>query len=256
MDCIISAATLASIFYARRPADAEHRWGHGKMEAVSALFQAAILTGGGAFLILQSFSHLLSPRAITHHETAIYVMIISIILPLIIVAIQKSSLKKHDSLAIEADSAHYSGDIFLNSGALLVITLSYLGAPLWIDFLFALGVAAYMGFTAKSIAFKSLAMLLDRELPDEDRNAIISIIEAHEKTKGWHDLRTHRNGIDIVISFDIEVDRDMRLYDAHEIAKDVEHNILSQYPNAEILIHIDPCGYTEDSRHRIKGVHH
>ncbi len=256
MDGIISTMVLASLYYARRPADEEHRWGHGKMEAISALFQAATLTGGGVFLILESFSRIISPTPILHHDIAIIVLLASILLPIIIVLIQRRSLKDHDSLAIEADSANYSGDIFLNLGALTVIVCSYYGAPLWIDLLFALGAAAYMGTTARSIAIKSLDMLLDRELPIEDRNKIIEIIEGHYKTKGWHDLRTHRNGIDIIISFDIEVDQDMRLYDAHEIAKDLENSILIQYPNAEILIHIDPCGYTEDARHRIKGVHH
>ncbi len=256
LDSLISIMTLASLYYARRPADEDHRWGHGKMEAVSALFQAAIIAGGGAFIIFEAINRLFNPAEITDHSLAIVVMIFSIILSFILVLIQKNILKHSQSLAIEADSANYSSDIVINTGALIVLCAGLYGIPHWIDPVFAILIALFMGITARNIAIKSLDMLLDRELPEEDRHKVISIIEAHTGVKGWHDLRTHRNGADFVMSFDIEVEPDMRLYDAHEIAKDLENSILSLFPNTEVLIHIDPCGYTEDARHRVKGLHH
>ncbi len=256
MDSLVSIMALASIHYARQPADAEHRWGHGKMEAVSALFQSAIIAGGGAFLVFEAVSRIFAPIEVTHHILGVKVMVLSIILSVILVAVQRYAVRKTGSLAVEADSVHYGSDILINAGTLAILAFGFYGAPLWIDPLFAIFVAGFMAHIARGIAVKSLDMLLDRELPDEDRAKIISIIEANKQVLGWHDLRTRRNGSYYVISFDIEVEPEMTLFDAHEIAHDLENAIVEIYPNAEIFIHIDPHGHMEQcTRHRIKGVH-
>lgn len=256
LDSIVSIMVLASLYYARRPADSDHRWGHGKMEAVSALFQSAIITGGAAFLTFEATQNIMQPITIRHHETAISVMLASLILSVLLVSIQRISLKKSDSLAIEADSTHYGGDILINAGALFVLYLSLNGkASEWLDPAFALIVSGFMIYLVKGIASKSLNMLLDRELPKEERKKLIQIIEKHEKVIGWHDLRTHSHGHYCVISFDIEVDPDLSLWIAHAITKDLEEEILKLHANADILIHVDPEGYTEDARHKVKGLH-
>lgn len=255
LDSLVSIMALSSIYYARRPADADHRWGHGKMEAVSALFQSAIIVGGGVFLVFEALDRIVHPVVIMHHMIGVYVMGVSIVLSGLLVLIQRRALQQSNSLAVEADSAHYSSDILINTGTLIVLMMSFYGAPIWLDGVFAMGVAGFMVYMARGVAVKSLDMLLDRELSDDDRARIIRVIESHDGVAGWHDLRTHRNGADYVMSFDIEVDPKMTLWSAHEIAKDLEEGILTLYPAAEILIHIDPEGYTEDARHRVKGVH-
>lgn len=256
LDSLISIMALLSIYYARRPADEDHRWGHGKMEAVSALFQSAVIIGGGAFLVFESVGRLFSPVTVQHHMLGIAVMVFSMILSAGLVFVQRLSLRKRQSLAVEADSAHYGSDIVVNIGVLLVLLAGANGAPLWIDPLFALGVAIFMAYLARDIAGKAMNMLLDRELPEDERRKIIEVIEKHQGVMGWHDLRTHRNGEVYVISFDMEADGGLSLHAAHDIAKDLEEGILGIYPKAEILIHIDPHGHTEDARHRVKGVHH
>lgn len=256
LDSCVSIMALASIYYARRPADEDHRWGHGKMEAVSALFQSAIIAGGGAFLVFESINRLYEPVVVTHHMIGIYVMLVSIVLSILLVVIQRYVLRHSNSLAIEADSAHYGSDILINAGVLAVLALGLYGAPTWIDPVFAVLVAGFMAYLASGIARKSLDVLLDRELPDEDRASIIEIIEANNDILGWHDLRTRRNGENYEMSFDIEVKHDASLLEAHKISEEVEHAILGLYPNSEVLIHIDPYGHMENSsRHRVKGIH-
>ncbi|MCB1782803.1 MAG: cation diffusion facilitator family transporter [Alphaproteobacteria bacterium] len=256
VDSVVSLMALASIYYAQRPADEDHRWGHGKMEAVSALFQAAMIAGGGVFLVMEAISRFIIPVPVSHQMLGIAVMIVSIILSIILVAIQRYALAKTDSLAVEADSAHYGSDIIINGGVLVILLLSYYGAPHWIDPLFALGVAAFLGKLSFEIASKAMNMLMDRELPTEDREKIIEIITGQEGVLDMHDLRTYRSGPAVVMTFDIEVDEDLLLKDAHAIALKVEKKLLALHPGAEILIHVDPAGSPEDSRHRIKGVHH
>ncbi len=256
VDSLVSVMALGSIYYARRPADEDHRWGHGKMEAVSALFQAAIIAGGAVFLIFESINHVINPTPVVQHTIGIYVLILAIVLSGVLVFIQRLCLKQQGSLAIEADSLHYASDILINAGALIVLVALSYGASIGIDFLFALGVAIFMVVTAGKIALKSLDMLLDRELPDEDRQKIITVIESHDLVIGWHDLRTYMNGQIYVISFDIEVDRELSLWEAHDITKDLEGSIIRIHPESDIIIHVDPEGFTEDSRHRVKGIHH
>lgn len=255
LDSIVSVTALGSIIYARRPADEEHRWGHGKMEAVSALFQSAIMAGGAAFLIFESLRRLAAPVAVTAHVLGIAVMVLSIVLSAVLVLIQRRAIRQTGSLAVEADSVHYGSDILINLGVLAVLALGYYGAPLWIDPLFAIVVAGFLVRVAQGIAAKAMDMLLDRELPEEDRSRIINIIAAHKGVLGVHDLRTYRNGTNVVITFDIEVTGTLSLTEAHGIARGAEKDLLAVYPNAEILIHVDPCGDRDDLRHRVKGVH-
>ncbi len=255
LDSTISVVALTSVYYASRPADLDHRWGHGKMEAVSALFQAAMIVGGGMFLISEALHRLYEPQTIQNFGIGMGVMAISIALSALLVWIQRRSLKKSKSLAVEADSLHYSSDVLINAGALLVIFLIMKGAPYWVDTLFAIAVAMFMGKLAFNIAHKSLDMLLDKELSEKDRAKIIEIVESHDQVLGWHDLRTQNNGICTIITIDIEVDPTITLRAAHDITKDLEKQFLELYSCAEVLIHVDPQGDTDDSRHRIKGVH-
>lgn len=256
MDAVVSFVAFLSVFYAARPADEDHRWGHGKMEAVSALFQSAVIAGGGAFLVFEATNRVVSPQAVSPEPVVLWIMAVSVVLSAGLVMFQRYAIQHTSSLAIEADSAHYGGDILINAGVFLVLLAQHYGAPTLIDPLFALGVAVYMAYVARGIAGKAMGVLLDREAPEEQRAQMIAVIEAHTGVIGWHDLRTRCiGGPAYSVSFDIEVDAGLSLWAAHDIAKDLEAGILAHYPAAEILIHIDPEGYTHDTRHRVQGVH-
>lgn len=256
-DAAVSAVNVMAIRYSLKPADREHRYGHGKVEGIAALFQAAFIVGAGVFLVLESLSRLAEPHAVEDGSVlVIVVMVISVALSALLVFIQNSSLKFAPSLAVEADKAHYSGDIAVNAGVVIVLLALQKGAPAWIDPVFAVAVAVYLAFTACQIALKGLDMLLDRELPDDVRKKITAKILTHDGVLGIHDLRTYKSGMTVFMSFDIEVDSDLSLRDAHDIVREVELKLLQDFPNAEILIHADPAGDTHDTRHQISGVHH
>lgn len=255
MDGMVSLMALGSVYYARRPADADHRWGHGKMEAVSALMQAAIILGGGMFLVFESVNRLINPPEVSAHTIGIGVMVISIILSIILVSYQRYVLSKRESLAIEADRLHYGSDVIINLGVIAVLAAIHFGAPLWVDPLFCFFVALYMAKLVKDIALKALAVLTDREIPEEERSKIIAIIESDPRVLGWHDLRTRNTGEGIIIAFDIEAEGSQSLTQAHDIAVSLEYALLAVFSSAEVLIHIDPKGFTHDARHRVVGVH-
>ena len=255
LDSCVSLMALGSIIYSQKPADEDHRWGHGKIEAFSALIQASIIVGGATFLVFESGIRLLEPRPIYQHWTGITVMIGSIFLSVLLVVIQRRTLKNSQSLIVESESIHYSSDVLINICTVVVLYANSHGAPIWLDSMFAICAAGIMVFMARSIFIKSLHVLLDRELPDADRDKIIAIIETHEGVLNWHDLRTRNHGELYDISFDIEVDKTLSLWDAHNITKDLERDIIKLFDKCDVMIHVDPKGYTEDERHRVKGVH-
>ncbi len=251
-DATVSLMTYFAIRFSLKPADANHRSGHGKIEGLAALFQASLIMLAGLALLWESGRRFLHPQPVEYHELAIIVMLISIVLSVVLVRIQSRVLKEAPSLAVEADQTHYATDIIVNAGVIVVLLALMAGAPLWIDTLFAVGVVGYLGWAAKGIAMMGLDMLLDRELPDDVRQAIKTRVRAHPGVKGLHDLRTSKSGMRIFISFDIEVDGDMTLTAAHDITRDLEHELLRDFPHAEIMIHVDPYGDPDDTRHSVR----
>lgn len=253
VDASISILTFMAIRVSLKPADEDHRSGHGKVEGLAALFQGAFIGGAGMFLMLESISRFY--RGITYgdDQVAIAVMAISIVLSSVLVLIQRHSLKYAPSLAVEADQAHYSTDIIVNIGVIIVLLALRWGAPAWIDPAYAVLVALYLGWTMIRIAGSGVDMLLDRELPGDAREKITKKVLSHRYVMGMHDLRTHKSGMKVFISFDVELDPSLLLYNAHEIVREVEYELLMDFPNAEILIHADPHGDTDDTRHHAQA---
>ena len=162
-----------------------------------------------------------------------------------LVAFQRYVVKKSGSIAIDADSLHYKTDVLINLGVMFSLFLSsYLG---WIyaDPIIAILIAGYIVKGAWGIGTMALAILMDRELDDDERQKIRKIVMAHEEVKGLHDLRTRSSGINVFIQFHLELDGDMPLKDAHEISEAVESELMEAYPNAEVIIHEDPEGIEE-----------
>ena len=255
VDASVSIMTFLAIKISLKPADEDHRHGHGKLEGLAALFQAAFIAGAGFFLLLESAGRFTGPAATQENDIAIAIMAVATILSVILVMVQNYSLKFAPSLAVEADRAHYSSDILMNVGVIGVLFGLQHGAPWWIDPAFAVLVAFYLALTVRRIAGKAVDMLLDRELSGDARERITKKVLSHKYVMGMHDLRTSKSGMKIFISFDIELDPSLLLYNAHEIVREVEFELLIDFPNAEILIHADPHGDTYDTRHSGE-VHH
>ncbi len=178
------------------------------------------------------------------------IILISVILSIILVLIQKYCIKLSGSLAVEADKAHYSGDIFMNMAVILALIIDYYNGPHWVDPVFAVIIAFILLNSARKIGTDAVNMILDCELPDKDRQKIISVIRDNKKILGFHDVRTRKSGMDIFVAFDIEVKKDITLKEAHDITVELEKDILKIFPQAQIMIHTDPEGeYCDLSRH-------
>jgi len=239
LDALASFFNLIAVRHALTPADKEHRFGHGKAEALSGLGQAAFIAGSAIFLVLQSGRRLLNPSPIEATSLSIAIMVFSILATLLLLAFQRHVIKKTDSTAIKADALHYRTDLLVNCSVIVALWLS---SFLWqgIDALIALLIAGYILWSAREIVQQSLNHLMDAELPDDDRENIERITTDHLCVHGIHDLRSRRSGMATFIQLHIELDDDLTLIRAHEISDDVETALKNAYPSAEIIIHADP----------------
>ncbi len=245
LDGLASVITLIAVRHSLTPADREHRFGHGKAEALAAMAQSAFVAGSAVIVIFHAGTRLFQPLPLAATEVGIAVMVGSIALTLALVFFQSYVVKKSNSLAITADSLHYKGDLLINLAVLAALVLGpMLDAP-FIDPLTGAAVAVYLLFGAWRILGKALDMLMDRELPEEDRQRIREIANRHKDVCSLHELRTRRSGSDVFIQMHLELDGDMSLMDAHVISDQVELEIRTAFSGAEVLIHQDPEGLEE-----------
>lgn len=245
LDVVASLVNLVAVRHALTPPDREHRFGHGKAEPLAALGQAAFIAGSAVFLLFEAVHRLYEPRAVMHSDVGIGVMVFAIVLTFALTRYQAFVVRKTGSLAIQADSLHYLGDLLVNVSVIVALLLvSQLG---WVhaDPLIGLGIVAYIVFNAWRIARGAFDMLMDRELPDDERQRIREIALAHPEVRDLHDLRTRASGPKLFIQLHLELDGGMSLSRAHEISDRVEAEIAAAFPGAEILIHQDPHGLEE-----------
>ncbi len=248
-DIMMSIMALISVKMSLKPADDCHRSGHGKIEGLFALGQAAFIFVAGIAVIYSAIQNIITREVLTDQYLASAIIILSIALTFVLTTIQKRAVRKSASMAIEADHAHYHSDIFMNGGVLLVLLATAMGAPSWIDAVVALLIAGYVWWIAYGVGKSAIDMLLDREIDQEIRQQIMDIVLSHTEVKDMHDLRAIRSGMKMLVSFDIEVDPNILLWTAHEIALSVERDVVKNIPNAEVMIHVDPAGGPMDLRH-------
>ena len=245
LDGLASIITLIAVRHALTPADHEHRFGHGKAEALAAMAQAAFVTGSAIIVLFHAGTRLVQPQSVPATDVGIIVIIGSIALTLVLVAFQYYVVKRTNSLAISADTLHYKGDLLINVAVLFaLIATQYIDAP-YIDPLTGAAIALYLLFGAWRILQGALDMLMDRELPDSDRERIRAIANEHQDVCSLHDLRTRRSGSDVFIQMHLEMDPELTLMEAHLISDQVELEIQQAFIGAEVLIHQDPEGYEE-----------
>jgi ferrous-iron efflux pump FieF len=239
MDSLASLVNFFAIRYSLQPADEEHRFGHGKAEALAGLGQATLIAISALLLGREAVLKLLDPQPVTQLEWAIGVMLVSILLTFMLLMLQRYTIRRTGSTAIEADSLHYLSDLAVNVG-IIVALIASLNGYLWVDGTVALLIAVYIFYAAWGIGNESVQLLLDREIPGNVREEIGSIVASHPQALGFHQLRTRQSGRTQFIQLHVDMEESLSLRDAHDLAERIEMDIRARFPMADVIIHEDP----------------
>ncbi len=244
MDSAASLINFFAIRYAMAPADKEHRFGHGKAEALAGLAQALLILVSIGLLLTQTLGRLWNPLVVENTPMGISIMLVSMALTGALVVFQWYVVKRTQSNAIKADSLHYTSDFLMNFGviiALFLASIGYHGA----DPYFALSIGAFVVYSAWGIAQSAFHLLLDHELSDEQRHLITQLALTQPQVIGMHDLRSRQSGHMQFIQLHLELQEDMLLLEAHGVAEALELRIMAVFPYADVIIHLDPVSVAD-----------
>lgn len=243
MDSFASIINLFAIRYSLQPPDAEHRFGHGKAEALAGLAQSVFIIGSAGFLLYRGIERLRHPQPLEAVGVGVAVMVFAIAVTLLLLIYQRRIIRITGSTAIRADSLHYASDLLANASVILALLAASIGW-LWADPVLAILVSLTIAYNAVGIGFDAIQQLLDRELPDEQKQKIVAIALRDKNVHGVHELRTRQSGQVPIVQLHLELDDNLPLILAHGIADKVERNIRAEFPGAQVIVHQDPIGRT------------
>lgn len=239
LDAVASFLNLLAVHYALRPADDDHRFGHGKAEALAGMAQALFIAVSAVLIGFQAVERLQTPQPLGDTGAGIAVMLLSLVLTVALLAFQRKVIRITGSTAVRADSLHYRSDLLLNGSILLALLLAGFGWP-QLDALFGLGIALYILWSALQIARESTSILMDQELPADIGERMQELALAIPGVKGVHDLRTRVSGSHWFVQLHLELPGALPLHDAHALCVKASEAIRQRYPRADVMVHADP----------------
>ena len=242
LDLLASLVTLYGVRIAAMPADHDHRFGHGKAEALAALFQVALITASAAAIGWRAVVSFTEDRPTANAELGIGVSLIAFAL----LYYQRRVIARTRSVAIEADNIHYQSDLLLNLSVIAALVLDqYLGLT-GADPVFGIAIALWLAWGAFRASSHAIDQLMDKEWPEDKRRRFVEVIASQPELKGIHDLRTRRSGAKDFAQFHVWVDPVMTVAEAHDVMDAVEARLEQAFPGVEVLIHVDPEGQVDE----------
>jgi ferrous-iron efflux pump FieF len=245
LDLVASLIVLLAVRIAAAPADHEHRFGHGKAEALAALIQMIIITFSAVFIGFRAVQRLLARAVTSQAELGIGVSLIAIALTLGLITYQRYVVRRTGSLAIGTDRLHYASDLLLNGSVIVALGLDQFFGWVGADAIFGLLIALWLAWGAWRASSHAFDQLMDREWPDELRERFLAAAKEYPELAGLHDLRTRSSGTHHFAQFHVWVPADWTVKQAHDRLDAVEEALQARFPGTEILIHVDPEGQTD-----------
>ena len=245
LDAAVSLVNLWAVRQALTPADREHRFGHGKVEPLASLAQAAFIAGSAVLLLFEAAEHLFRPVVVTNIGLGIGVMVFGMVAALVLASYERYVVRRTGSLVVDTDALHYRAHLIVNLSVVVSLLLTRLEGWSAADPICGGVIALWIIYGAWQMAKRSVMQLMDRELPDAQRRRVREIALTEPAVRAVHDLRTRESGPYAFIQIHLELDGALTLAEAHRISDKVEADIRAAFPHAEVLIHQDPEGVEE-----------
>lgn len=245
LDLIASLTTLIGVRIAAMPADSDHRFGHGKAEALVALAQIVLITFSAAGIGWRAVDRLLHGAETQAMELGIAVSLAAMAATLVLLWYQKRIIARTGSVAIRTDNIHYTSDLALNGAVIAALILDHALHIAGADALFGIAIALWLAWNAYKASSESIHQLMDREWPEDERTAFLDACHDYPILNGLHDLRTRKSGTLRFAQFHVWLPPDWTVQHAHDQLDEVEEVLQERFPGTEILIHVDPEGQTD-----------
>jgi ferrous-iron efflux pump FieF len=245
LDLVASLIALAGIRIAARPADHDHRFGHGKAEALVALGQVVLISASALGIGWRAIDRLINRAPTANAEFGIGVSLVAIAATLLLLAYQRHVIRRTGSVAIQTDRIHYQSDLFLNSAVIAALVLDQWLQIRGADAAFGVALAAWLLWGAWRAAGKSVSQLMDAEWPEDKRAAFLAACADFPELGGIHDVRTRTSGAHDFVQFHLWVPEHWTVREAHDRIDPVEERLQRRFPGTEILIHFDPEGHID-----------
>ncbi|MFN3468374.1 MAG: cation diffusion facilitator family transporter [Novosphingobium sp.] len=246
LDLVASIATLLGVWIASQPDDHNHRFGHGKAEALAAMFQVVLISISAIGIAYRAVGQFFGKAQVAEAETGVAVSALAMVATLALLAYQRHVIRQTGSLAISTDNVHYKSDLYLNLAVIAALALDVWAGIRGVDAVFAFGIALWLGWGAWGASQEAVHQLMDREWPLEKRERFLEVVARHPELKGIHDLRTRTSGNRDFVQFHVWVDGNMTVTQAHEVMDEIEDKLMAEFPGVEILIHPDPEGLVDE----------
>jgi ferrous-iron efflux pump FieF len=245
LDLIASLTTLIGVRIAAMPADSDHRFGHGKAEALVALAQIVLISVSAIGIAWRAVDRLLSGAETQALELGIGVSLAAMAATLALLWYQKRVIARTGSVAIRTDNIHYTSDLALNGAVIVALLLDQALHVAGADALFGIGIALWLLWSAYRASGEAIHQLMDREWPEDERSEFLAAAAAYPILKGLHDLRTRKSGTLRFAQVHVWLPPDWTVQQAHDRLDEVEEELQGRFPGTEILIHVDPEGQTD-----------
>ena len=246
LDLVASIATLAGVWVAAQPDDQNHRFGHGKAEALAAMFQVVLISISALSLALRAVQQWFAGARPEGAEGGIIVSGIAMAATILLLLWQRYVIRRTGSLAISTDNVHYKSDLFLNLAVIAALLLDKTFGIPGADAAFAFAIALWLAWGAWGASQEAIEQLMDHEWPLEKRERFLAVVAQHSELKGLHDLRTRTSGNRDFVQFHVWVDGRMTVTEAHRVMDEIEEKLMREFPGVEVLIHPDPEGLVDE----------
>jgi ferrous-iron efflux pump FieF len=240
LDAIASIINMIAVYHALKPADKEHRFGHGKVESLAALGQAIFIGASSLWLLHEVQDRFIAREPIESTYVGLVIMVIAIVVTLVLVTYQRYVVKQTRSSAIAADMLHYKSDLLINAAVIVSLLAADFFHTNLIDPIAGLLIGLYILWTAWQITRDAFNVLMDRELDDCERRKILSIIHNHPEVLDVRDLRTRSSGLHQFFQLRLIMRPGLSLQQADLVADEVEAEVIKAYPNSQVMIRVVP----------------
>jgi cation diffusion facilitator family transporter len=241
VNLLASATALFSLWYAAKPVDADHTYGHEKIEYFSSGLEGSLILVAAGSIAWSAVHRLLHPQPLEELGVGLGVSIVAAGINLAVALMLLRVGKRHRSIVLEADGQHLMTDVWTSVGVVIALVLVKWTTWETLDPLIALAVALNVAWTALGLVRRSFNGLMDHALPESEQRLVRDVLEAHMQSgTHFHAVRTRQAGARRFVDYHLLVPGEWSVTQAHEFSDTIEDALRQALPAIEITVHIEP----------------